>query len=257
MELSGAHISCILDTGCEQSIAPLSVVKGMELRATGKRMYAANSTPILISGEVSSPLVLAGVGVDTLALISPNVEFIILDIDWMSKYNVQWNFGAGHISINNQLYQLNENPGPCGCLGILPLTDSFVTPKVTEVTDDFAEQHLARSMKADVERHMARSVRQSRTEERFIPKPSYFVELIQSKKKDSFSFQENEWVYYISKRSIRKKGFKEKGRYSGPYFLIRVLDPAHVIIQLSVRSQPFVASIDRLKRCDGDHPQSW
>jgi len=93
---------------------------------------------------------------------------------------------------------------------------------VTEVTDDFAEQHLARSMKADVERHMAssmveqhmaRSVRQSRTEERFIHKSSYFDDLIDSKKKDSFSFKEGEWVYYISKRSIRKKGPKEKGRY--------------------------------------------
>jgi len=64
-------------------------------------------------------------------------------------------------------------------------------------------------------------------------------------------------LHYISKRSIRKKGPKEKGRYSGPYLLLRVLSPAQVIIQLSVRSQPFVASIDRLKRCDGDHPQSW
>jgi len=67
IELSGAHISCILDSGCEQTVARLSVVKGINMKATGKRMYAVNSTPIPISGEVSLPLVLAGVGVDTLA----------------------------------------------------------------------------------------------------------------------------------------------------------------------------------------------
>jgi len=45
---------------------------------------------------VSLPLILAGVEVERVALISPNVEVIILGLDWMSKYNVQLNFGGSY-----------------------------------------------------------------------------------------------------------------------------------------------------------------
>jgi len=67
------------------------------------------------------------------------------------------------------------------------------------MTDHFEEQHMARSIKTDVERnitfpmeadeerHMVCAIRPYEIEKPSIHKSSYLDELIESKKKDSFS----------------------------------------------------------------------
>ena len=65
------------------------------------------------------------------------------------------------------------------------------------------------------------------------------------------------WVYYYSPRRYVGKSPKWQRCYSGPYLVVKVMDPVNVILQLSRRSQPFVTHIDKVNTCSGSTPASW
>jgi len=66
-----------------------------------------------------------------------------------------------------------------------------------------------------------------------------------------------DWVFYYSPRKYVGKSPKWQRMFSGPYLVTQVLGPVNVRIQLTRRSQPMVAHIDKLKRCLGVTPTNW
>jgi len=50
LEIHGVRHSCLLDSGCDQTVAPIGMVKGLRLNSTAKKLYVANGTRIPIKG---------------------------------------------------------------------------------------------------------------------------------------------------------------------------------------------------------------
>ena len=70
-------------------------------------------------------------------------------------------------------------------------------------------------------------------------------------------FQVGDWVWYHYPRRYRNKSPKWQKLYTGPFLVVRVIQPSNYVLQKSARSKTFVVHADKLKKCLGDTPQSW
>jgi len=129
VELKGVNHVCLLDSGCEQTVVPAKLVKGLRLRSTPKQLYAANGTKIPVKGEVTLPLTLNGLNLHACALASDEVNEIMLGLDWMSAHNVCWNFGAGEIKVYSQTLPLLTHPNKEKCRRVLLQEDVEIPAK--------------------------------------------------------------------------------------------------------------------------------
>jgi len=129
VELKGINHMCLLDSGCEQTVVPAKLVKGLRLRSTPKQLYAANGTKIPVKGEVTLPLTLNGLNLHACALASNEVNEIMLGLDWMSTHNVCWNFGAGEIKVYSQILPLLAHPDKEKCRRVLLQEDIEIPAK--------------------------------------------------------------------------------------------------------------------------------
>ena len=70
-------------------------------------------------------------------------------------------------------------------------------------------------------------------------------------------FVEGAWVWYLYPR--RRVGISAKWQkfYTGPYQIVRVIEPNNVVLQKSRRGKPFVVHHDKVKLFHGDPPGSW
>jgi len=96
MQLGDRSLPCSLDSGCEVTLIPKPVVeavRGVVMSPSSQRLWAANGTEIEIVGEVTVPLLLDGRCIDTTALVSPDVEEVILGSDWLQAHTCLWDFG--------------------------------------------------------------------------------------------------------------------------------------------------------------------
>jgi len=73
----------------------------------------------------------------------------------------------------------------------------------------------------------------------------------------SEQFKAGEWVYYHYPRRFKSKSFKWQKSYTGPYLIVRLIEPVNCVLQRSPKSKPFVAHFDKLKRCEASTPVSW
>jgi hypothetical protein len=106
MELNGKSLPCLVDSGCEISLVPHYVIancRSLKLSSSSQRIFAANGTEIEVLGEVVLPLMLNGRQVDTPALVSPDVEEIMLGVDWLKSHACVWDFGQSRIQVDGHI----------------------------------------------------------------------------------------------------------------------------------------------------------
>jgi len=91
-----------MDTGCEITMVPQSLVQRHRIRIslTERQIWAANGSEIELSGEAMIPFVLNDRRMDTFALVSPDIEEVIIGSDWLEKHRCLWNFGKKQLSID-------------------------------------------------------------------------------------------------------------------------------------------------------------
>jgi hypothetical protein len=70
-------------------------------------------------------------------------------------------------------------------------------------------------------------------------------------------FAVNDWVWYWYPRKYTQKSPKWQSMYTGPYLIVRVIEPVNFVLQKSSRSKPFVVHMDKLKKCFCSTPKSW
>jgi len=101
MKLSGTEIACLMDTGCEITMVPRSLAEKHRLRVVPmeRRIWAANGTEIELSGETMVPFVLNDRGIDTFALVSPDVEEVMIGADLLKEHRCIWDFGGSQLFI--------------------------------------------------------------------------------------------------------------------------------------------------------------
>jgi len=89
MRLVDKEIPCLVDSGCEITLLPKSVldsVEGIEIQPNSKSTKAANGTDIIVIGEVSLPFELNGRCVETFALVTADIEEVMLGFDWLKQH---------------------------------------------------------------------------------------------------------------------------------------------------------------------------
>ena len=87
---------------------------------------AANNSVIEIIGEVTLPLYLGDRRVDTVALISPDVEELMIGADWLQEHNCVWSFGSGHLSIDGQQHESMTQKGTLRCRRVYTTSDVVI-----------------------------------------------------------------------------------------------------------------------------------
>jgi len=70
-------------------------------------------------------------------------------------------------------------------------------------------------------------------------------------------FTVGDWVFYHYPRRYLSRSLKWQQAYTGPYLVVRIIEPVNCVLQKSAKSKPFVAHVDKLKRCYGETPTSW
>ena len=63
-------------------------------------MWAANDTPIRISGEIRLPFCIDDCCFWTDALVSEDIEEVMLGSDWLQDHGCVWDFRTGNLSID-------------------------------------------------------------------------------------------------------------------------------------------------------------
>jgi len=127
--LHGVPLSCLLDTGCDQSVVPERLTHGMRVNGSSKRLFAANGTNIPVRGEVILPIRLQGVEFEAVALVSPEVNEIMLGLDWMSQHDVYWDTKGGRIMLQGQWFNLHAHPERLTCRRVILQSDVVIPPK--------------------------------------------------------------------------------------------------------------------------------
>jgi len=103
MQLNGRVIACLLDTGCDVTLVPqsvISVARHLAVTPCTEYLQAANGTQIAITGKVIIPFKLNGHRIRTRASVSPDVDETMLGADWMGEHSCLWDFKNGTITID-------------------------------------------------------------------------------------------------------------------------------------------------------------
>ena len=132
MQLGDKLLPCLLDSGCEITLMPKSVVeaaRNVEVLPCSQRLWAANGTEIEITGEATVPLLLDGRCISTRALVSPDVEEVMLGSDWLQAHDCLWDFGHGRLFIDGRAAVTLSRKHRLSCRRIFAQEDLVLPPR--------------------------------------------------------------------------------------------------------------------------------
>jgi transposase InsO family protein len=66
-----------------------------------------------------------------------------------------------------------------------------------------------------------------------------------------------DWVWYHYPRRYQQKSMKWQKSFTGPFLIVRIIEPVNYVLQKSPRARSFVVHADKLKKCYGTTPESW
>jgi len=132
MTLFGKVVPCLVDSGCETTLVPKSLIDcytGIDVWPSSDQVWAANNTTIDIYGETKLPLVLEEQCIWTSALISDDVEEVMLGADWLQANRCVWDFGTGNLSINGHPAVTLTRKGHIRCRRVIVQEPLQVPPR--------------------------------------------------------------------------------------------------------------------------------
>ena len=103
MRLDGKTVACLVDTGCDVTLVPLSLISAVRhlvITPCTEYLEAANGTQIAITGQVIIPFNLNGWRIRTRASVSPDIDETMLDADFMGEHGCLWDFQNSTITID-------------------------------------------------------------------------------------------------------------------------------------------------------------
>ena len=132
MELAGKPHPCLLDSGCEVTLVPKALVeasRNIEVVPSKQRIWAANGSEIEVTGEATVPMGLDGRRIDTFALVSPDIEEVMLGADWLQAHNCLWDFGKGKLFIDGRAAVPLSRKRPMCCRRIYLQEEAMLPPR--------------------------------------------------------------------------------------------------------------------------------
>src|SRR6266516_882255 len=101
---------CIIDSGCDYSLAPHRLLPTANLHQTNIEAFAVNGSPISTLGTADILFTIEGILIQEKFLISDQVKDFILGYNWLATNSIIWNFSEGHILLRNKQVTLLQQP---------------------------------------------------------------------------------------------------------------------------------------------------
>lgn len=128
-KLGDRSIACIFDSGAVQSVIGRKLIPDATLAPSGRELFAANGTPIKIVGEVTVEFTIEGHPMSVNAVVTEEIEELILGIEWLSANECQWNFGNATASIRGHDIKMHRRPSKASLRRIYVTEDYVIPPR--------------------------------------------------------------------------------------------------------------------------------
>jgi len=119
----------LIDSGCELSLAPSSVVGDRLLRPVSQGVFAANGSPIFVQGETEIEMDLGGYTSTATVLLSPDVSELMLGITWLTREGVVWDFSARTLLVGRRSFALHSKKSSGICRRVYVDHDVVLSPR--------------------------------------------------------------------------------------------------------------------------------
>jgi len=101
----------------------------VKVQPAASRVWAANDTPIRINGEVRLPFYVKDRCIWTTALVSEDIEEVMLGSDWLQEHECVWDFRSGHISIDGRSAVTTTQRGNIKCRRVFVQECQWILPR--------------------------------------------------------------------------------------------------------------------------------
>jgi len=130
VKIKGRNRQCLLDSDCDFTVIPAKYVSPTSIVRSSRTLLAANGTPIPIIG---SALLRGTVGRQTVeisGLVTDHVHDIMLRVDWLRAYEVNWNFANSTVNIGGATNKLvsRGRKNNITCRRVIVTEDTVVPP---------------------------------------------------------------------------------------------------------------------------------
>lgn len=126
--MESVPVDCLLDSGCEQTLIPLSLIKqcGYTVKKSDKIVRAANGTKLELAGEARVHLCINTKQTVVIALVSNDVEEVMLGYDFLVGNKCSWDFGRNRIQILGEWCKPFAKKGISKCRRLYVASDIII-----------------------------------------------------------------------------------------------------------------------------------
>ena len=124
--VNGKSPKCLLDTGSDVTLLPTSVVAGLRVESTTRRIRAANGRGIKVIGTATVEAVAGRHHMTITGLVSPHVSEVMLGIGFLKQEKAIWNFDLGEVVLGGYRHKLCSRGRQSWCTRVILQNDSVV-----------------------------------------------------------------------------------------------------------------------------------
>src|SRR6218665_664524 len=133
-QIRGKTVSCLLDSGSESSILSDKFIRERDLRSSQRTLLAVNNSEVCVLGEAKVKMNVGGMCVSLPALVSTEVDGVVLGLDWMKRNRLSWRFQDSFVRLAGRRIPLHFRLEPARCRRMAVARDVDVPP--------LSEQHV-------------------------------------------------------------------------------------------------------------------
>src|SRR6218665_851707 len=120
-QIRGKTVSCLLDSGSESSILSEKFIRERDLRPSQRTLLAVNNSEVCVLGEATVKMNVGGICVSLPALVSTEVDGVVLGLDWMKRNRLSWRFQDSFVRLAGRRISLHFRPEPDRCRRVVVL----------------------------------------------------------------------------------------------------------------------------------------
>jgi len=128
-EVNGEPISCLLDSGCEQSVISADFVPNAELTPLQYTLYAANKANLDVLGDCVISFAIDWHNFEADVSVSNKVDEFLLGSDSLEKYGAKWDFAEGTMTLGGHCIKVHHRCREGICRRIVVAHDCMVPAK--------------------------------------------------------------------------------------------------------------------------------
>ena len=127
-KVNGKEAYALLDSGSQTSLCSEKYVRPKDIRPSNQSLLAANGTRITVSGETVLTLKVDGMIFKVPTLVTPQLDGLILGLNWMNSQALVWRFGQGWLELCGRRVKVHIRPDAGLCRRVVAAQDVLVPP---------------------------------------------------------------------------------------------------------------------------------